>query len=445
MHIVMLKKRMLLNFLSLLLMPALPVAAAETTGDFPASEVHEDDVQAHLKAEEKHEDIRYPRLTLHGDYRFLYGKGRFNAETPDWRTGKSPRIDQSVFRAERRLRLFPFIETSKETSVRTMLEDKRDSKDETRNRHLTLSRLYLQHENPHTKLEAGRFNYYLMDGNIIDKRIDGLRFRTGGEDWPHGSLTVFAGRTTGTASSQKDGFSLLWKKRTGKLGFHTAYLDFRQREKLPKSYPQLHQLGLTAGRAGHGYDHQRIFSATIRYHPREDWTLGLELLQAQAAMKRTITGKMNAASSPACSMASSTKKRPGVFPAGSAITTSHLPQYSGTRWMPTPAFFAVRAFAASVYARTTSSRPAFPVPSKASGSKTARKAHCSAICISTSSARASRLFLIREPGCRCLRARVLSVPPCSSAFLGRFHSQSDNALIACFGKHIANVKANSAF
>ena len=281
MHIVMLKKRMLLNFLSLLLMPALPVAAAETTEDFPAAEVHEDDVQAHLKAEEKHEDIRYPRLTLHGDYRFLYGKGRFNAETPDWRTGKSPRIDQSVFRAERRLRLFPFIETSKETSVRTMLEDKRDSKDETRNRHLTLSRLYLQHENPHTKLEAGRFNYYLMDGNIIDKRIDGLRFRTGGEDWPHGSLTVFAGRTTGTASSQKDGFSLLWKKRTGKLGFHTAYLDFHQREKLPKNYPQLRQLGLTAGRAGHGYDHQRIFSAAIRYHPREDWTLGLELLQAQ--------------------------------------------------------------------------------------------------------------------------------------------------------------------
>lgn len=281
MHIVMLKKRMLLNFLSLLLMPALPVAAAETTEDFPAAEVHEDDVQAHLKAEEKHEDIRYPRLTLHGDYRFLYGKGRFNAETPNLRTGQPIRIDQPVFRAERRLRLFPFIETSEGTSIRTMLEDKRDSKDETRNKHLTLSRLYLQHENAHTKLETGRFNYYLMDGNIIDKRVDGLRFRTGDEDWPHGSLTVFAGRTTGTASSQKDGFSLLWKKRTGRLDLHTAYLDFRQRENLPYSSPQLQRLGLTAGRAGRGYDHQRIFSLAVRYHPEENWTLGLEILQAQ--------------------------------------------------------------------------------------------------------------------------------------------------------------------
>lgn len=255
--------------------------AAEMAETFPEAEVQKDDRAARLQAGESPDDASHPRLTLHGDYRFLYGKGRFNAETPNLRTGQPIRIDQPVFRAERRLRLFPFIETSEGTSIRTMLEDKRDSKDETRNKHLTLSRLYLQHENAHTKLETGRFNYYLMDGNIIDKRVDGLRFRTGDEDWPHGSLTVFAGRTTGTASSQKDGFSLLWKKWTGRLDLHTAYLDFRQRKNLPYSSPQLQRLGLTAGRAGRGYDHQRIFSLAVRYHPEKDWTLGLEILQAQ--------------------------------------------------------------------------------------------------------------------------------------------------------------------
>lgn len=281
MYIVMQKKRMISSFLSLLLILPLPAAASDTMQDFPAAEVRTDDAQASLKATKQHDDIHYPRLTLHGDYRFLYGKGRFNAETPNLRTGQTTRVDQSVFRAEHRLRLFPFVETSQETSIRTMLEDKRDNKDETRNRHLTLSRLYLQHENLHTKLEAGRFNYYLMDGNIIDKRIDGLRFRTGDEDRPHGSMTVFAGRTTGTASARKDGFSLLWKKRTGKLNLHTAYLDFRQRKNLTPSYPQLRRLDLTAGRAGHGYDHQRIFSMAIKYHPTDAWTLGLELLEAQ--------------------------------------------------------------------------------------------------------------------------------------------------------------------
>ena len=221
----------------------------------------------------------YPRLTLHGDYRFLYGKGRFYASVPD-RNGTLRRTDQAVFRAERRLRLFPFVETSANTSIRTMLEDKRDSKDESRNKHLTLSRLYLQHENSHTKIEVGRFNYYLMDGSIIDKRIDGLRFRTGDADRPQGSLTVFVGRTTGEPDEQKDGISVLWKKALGKLDASAVYLDFRQRQDLPASEPRLRALGLPAGRIGQGFDRQRIASLAAKYHPTSKWQLGLELLQA---------------------------------------------------------------------------------------------------------------------------------------------------------------------
>lgn len=222
----------------------------------------------------------YPRLVLHGDYRFLYGKGRFHADVPQGLGGPYRRVDQDHFRAEQRLRIFPFLETSRSTSIRTMLEDKRDRKDESRRQRLKLSRLYVQHENAHTKLEAGRFNYYLMDGNVIDKRIDGLRFRTGDVDWPQGSLAVFVGRTTDEPDKQKDGVSLLWKKRLGKLDASAAYLDFRQRQDLPASEPRLRALGLPAGRIGQGFDRQRIASLAAKYHPTSKWQLGLELLQA---------------------------------------------------------------------------------------------------------------------------------------------------------------------
>ena len=149
----------------------------------------------------------YPRLVLHGDYRFLYGKGRFHADVPQDLGGPYRRVDQDHFRAEQRLRIFPFLETSGSTIIRTMLEDKRDRKDESRRQRLKLSRLYVQHENAHTKLEAGRFNYYLMDGNVIDKRIDGLRFRTGDVDWPSLSAARQVSRTNRKTVSRCSGRS----------------------------------------------------------------------------------------------------------------------------------------------------------------------------------------------------------------------------------------------
>lgn len=280
------RARILAGCLALLAAAPIPATAAKVQQDSArsvkpdaASEMEQEAeiIDSLEKADARHS---YPRLTLHGDYRFLYGKGRFHASVPDMRTGTLRRTDQAIFRAERRLRLFPFIETSANTSIRTMLEDKRDSKDASRNKHLTLSRLYLQHENPHTKIEVGRFNYYLMDGSIIDKRIDGLRFRTGDTDRPQGSLTVFVGRTTGEPDTQKDGLSLLWKKRLDKLDASAAYLDFRQRQDLPASEPRLRALGLPAGRIGQGFDRQRIASLAAKYHPTSKWQLGLELLQA---------------------------------------------------------------------------------------------------------------------------------------------------------------------
>ena len=266
------RAHILAGCLALLSAAPIPAAAAKVQQDSaksvksetaPEMEQETEIIDRLEKADARHS---YPQLTLHGDYRFLYGKGRFHASLPDRRTGTLRHTDQAVFRAERRLRLFPFIETSPGTSIRTMLEDKRDSKDESRNKHLTLSRLYLQHETPHTKMEVGRFNYYLMDGSIIDK--------------PQGSLTVFVGRTTGEPDEQKDGISVLWKKALGKLDASAAYLDFRQRQDLPASEPRLRALGLPAGRIGQGFDRQRIASLAAKYHPTSKWQLGLELLQA---------------------------------------------------------------------------------------------------------------------------------------------------------------------
>lgn len=273
------RARILAGCLALLAAAPIPAAAAKVQQDSARSvkpdATSEMEQETEIIDSLENTDARhfYPRLTLHGDYRFLYGKGRFYASVPD-RNGTLRRTDQAVFRAERRLRLFPFVETSANTSIRTMLEDKRDSKDESRNKHLTLSRLYLQHENSHTKIEVGRFNYYLMDGSIIDKRIDGLRFRTGDADRPQGSLTVFVGRTTGEPDEQKDGISVLWKKALGKLDASAVYLDFRQRQDLPASEPRLRALGLPAGRIGQGFDRQRIASLTAKYHPTSKWQLG---------------------------------------------------------------------------------------------------------------------------------------------------------------------------
>ena len=197
------RARILAGCLALLAAAPIPAAAAKVQQDSARSvkpdATSEMEQETEIIDSLENTDARhfYPRLTLHGDYRFLYGKGRFYASVPD-RNGTLRRTDQAVFRAERRLRLFPFVETSANTSIRTMLEDKRDSKDESRNKHLTLSRLYLQHENSHTKIEVGRFNYYLMDGKITTSASTACASASGDADRPQGSLTVFVGRTTGS-------------------------------------------------------------------------------------------------------------------------------------------------------------------------------------------------------------------------------------------------------
>ena len=124
------------------------------------------------------EKSTYPYIEIHGDYRWLWGRGQFRTDSLP-APNKVRRHDERVYLATRRLRLFPFVHFDERTSLRTQLEDLRNDKEPDANHHLYLGRLYVQHEQDRLKVEAGRFNYYLLDGNVIDKKVDGLRLRLG--------------------------------------------------------------------------------------------------------------------------------------------------------------------------------------------------------------------------------------------------------------------------
>ena len=219
----------------------------------------------------------YPYLEIHGDYRWLWGRGQFRADSrsaPD----KVRRHDERLYMATRRLRLFPFLHFSETTSLRAQLEDLRSDKDHTADRPLYLGRLYVQHEQDRLKVEAGRFNYYLLDGNIIDKKVDGLRLRLGQRSAYPGSLTFFAGRTTGPDDRHRlRGWSLLYSSQYGRLKSDAVYLDFRRLAPLPASGPK--QLGQS--RAGMGFDRQRITEWRLSYELTPKLTTSLDLLHAQ--------------------------------------------------------------------------------------------------------------------------------------------------------------------
>lgn len=170
-----------------------------------------------------------PRLTLPNRRKSGQPPGWSSTETTDISTAKAdlppgprqpeksrwPRRDQDVFLLQRRLRLFPVVHTSQETQLKFMIEDKRNDKDHTQDHHPSLSRAYLQHENDHTKWELGRFNLYLMDGNVIDKRVDGIRTSFGKRrtppDGPHclrarpPETTTSIGKPAGSSREKNNG------------------------------------------------------------------------------------------------------------------------------------------------------------------------------------------------------------------------------------------------
>lgn len=242
-----------------------------------------DDVQSEpLEDEEipRTQKNTYPYVEVHGDYRWLWGKGRFSAYSEQLGKGRR-RHDEAVYLATRRQRIFPFIHLNEHTSIRTQLEDNRNDKDHNQDHHLYLGRLYIQHETERMKLEAGRFNYYLLDGNVIDKKVDGLRFRLGQKGTSPGSITLFAGQTTGADDEhRKIGWSLFHSKRNGRFQSDTVFLDFRNASHLPPAFPSLAAYGIYPERAGRGFDRQRILQWRGLYQFQPDFRASLELLHA---------------------------------------------------------------------------------------------------------------------------------------------------------------------
>lgn len=215
------------------------------------------------------EKSTYPYIEIHGDYRWLWGQGQFRTDSLP-APNKVRRHDERVYLATRRLRLFPFVHFDERTSLRTQLEDLRNDKEPDANHHLYLGRLYVQHEQDRLKVEAGRFNYYLLDGNVIDKKVDGLRLRLGQRNDNLGSLTFFAGRTTGADDRHRQrGWSLLHSSQYGRLKSDAAYLDFHRIQSLPPSGPS---------RAGTGFDRQRIAEWRLMYELTPKLTASLDLL-----------------------------------------------------------------------------------------------------------------------------------------------------------------------
>jgi len=161
-------------------------------------------------------DKKAPRFEVWGDYRWLYGKARM--ELP------SVRQKRDVFLSTRRFRIAPTIHLNRAWSVSGMLEDMRYDKDtiagaHRNDRHLYLSRLYVEHENGHgARIRAGRFIFTPIEGNVFDKRVEGVRWRYG--DKRVGMTSIFYGRTVAPMGSQRRrgvilGYERNWTKWMG--------------------------------------------------------------------------------------------------------------------------------------------------------------------------------------------------------------------------------------
>lgn len=132
--------------LLLFILTALPMfyESSQAAGSSTLPVIVPDDVQSEpLEDEEipRTQKSTYPYVEVHGDYRWLWGKGRFSAYSEH--PGKGRRHDETVYLATRRLRIFPFVHLNEYTSIRTQLEDNRNDKDHDQDHRLYLGRLYI--------------------------------------------------------------------------------------------------------------------------------------------------------------------------------------------------------------------------------------------------------------------------------------------------------------
>lgn len=218
---------------------------------------------------------KVPRLDVWGDYRWLYGKARM--ELP------SVHQKRDVFLSTRRFRIAPTVHLGGGWSVGGMLEDIRYDKDtiagaHKNDRHLYLSRLYAEHENGHgAKIRAGRFIFTPFEGNVFDKRVEGVRWRYG--DKSVGMTSVFYGRTVApTGDKRKRGIILGYERNWTKWMGGAFYYDLEtELPAVTRAAVRRNPLALH-----NGIDRQRILELLAGYRFDRYRSLEFEYLHGHA-------------------------------------------------------------------------------------------------------------------------------------------------------------------
>lgn len=256
-------------------MPAAAEAPVVHAEDADRRAAEEADAQESAAAAPADRTQKVPRLDVWGDYRWLYGKARM--ELP------SVHQKRDVFLSTRRFRIAPTVHLGGGWSVGGMLEDIRYDKDtiagaHRNDRHLYLSRLYAEHENGHgAKIRAGRFIFTPIEGNVFDKRVEGVRWRYG--DKNVGMTSIFYGRTVArTGDHRKRGIILGYERNWTKWMGGAFYYDMETelsavtRERAMKDPLAIHN----------GIDHQRILELFAGYRFDRYRSLEVEYLHGRA-------------------------------------------------------------------------------------------------------------------------------------------------------------------
>ena len=257
----------------MLLCAPLSCAAAETAPageEKPAVQGETADAAASAPAAA----AKTPRIEFWGDYRWLYGKARM--ELPS--VGKK----QDVYLSTRRFRIAPTIHLGEGWSVSGMLEDMRYDKDtiagaHRNDHHLYLSRLYVEHENAHgVRIRAGRFIFTPIEGNVFDKRVEGVRWRHG--DKSVGMTSIFYGRTVGpTGSKRRRGVILGYERNWTKWMGGAFYYDLMtEASAVTMAEARRNPLALH-----NGIDRQRVLELFAGYRFDRHRSLELEYLHGR--------------------------------------------------------------------------------------------------------------------------------------------------------------------
>ena len=212
----------------LLFLAVLPRAAAAPDTTDVEEQVHAEAPASMTRAgQEAALPVRTaPRITLWGDYRWLYGKGQMQLPSVDEK--------RNVFLSTRRFRIAPTLHLSDAWSVSGMIEDIRYDKDpagasHTSDRHLYLSRLYVEYADAHAaKIRAGRYIFTPIEGNVFDKRVEGVRYRRGDKDI--GMTSVFYGRTVASRAKERKrgvilGYERNWEKWMGGAFYYDLHSE----------------------------------------------------------------------------------------------------------------------------------------------------------------------------------------------------------------------------